>query len=310
MKKSIQSLIGVALVAIFLTGCGQVVEVPPAHVAKKSTPSGLQEGIIPPSKIRLPFCFFPGQICQNLILSEAPDYGVKEEMTIFMPKDKLNLTVDVRGVFSISSDESNVEKIFSRITAESIDDRVSIIRMTRVYKTYGAPVVRSAVRSVIRKYSIMEVMENSENISQELAKVVREKLKTTPISTIRFGLADLQPPKVIVDAQEAATKREIEIRQAEANKLVLLKEAEAALEVAYKQQEVDLKEAETQVLVAKKLAEGVSPAWIAQRGIKAIEKLENGNHVILMPTEAFNNPAVMMGVMNKSLSRAPMQGGQ
>ena len=36
-----------------LSGCGTAVEVPPAHVGKLSTESGLQEGIIHPSKFRL-----------------------------------------------------------------------------------------------------------------------------------------------------------------------------------------------------------------------------------------------------------------
>jgi hypothetical protein len=283
-----------------LTGCGKVVEVPAAHVGKKSTESGLQEGIIPPSKFRLKgFCW----TCDNLILCEASDYPVKETMKIFMPKDKLNLDVDVRGIFSISASESNVEKIFARIPAEPVNDRVSKISMKRVYATYGSPIVREAVRTIITRYTIMEVMENRDAISQELVGLVTKRLRTTPLTTMRFGLADVQPPAIIVKAQEAATKREIEIRQAEADKMVRLKEAEANLEVATKQQQVDLKEAETQVLVAQKLAQGVSPAWALQRGMKVLEKLENGNHVILLPMEAFKNPALMMGIANKAFSK-------
>ena len=307
MKKALIALF-LGVFVLELAGCGgPVVEIPPAHVAKKSTPSGLQEGIIPPSKIRLDkFC----RICDSLIIAEASDHGVKETMTIFMPQDKLNMKVDVRGVFSISSNEANVEKIFARISAEPISKRVSLISMNKVYNTYGAPVVREAVRTVMTKYTIMQVMENRDAISQELAKMVRQRLAATPISVIRFGLADVQPPEVIVKAQEEATKREIEIRRAEADKMVKLKEAEAALEVAKKQQEVDLKEAETQVLVAKKLAEGVSPAWIAQRGLKVLESLKDGNHVIVLPTTAFQNPAVMLGAMNSAFSKAPVNGGK
>jgi regulator of protease activity HflC (stomatin/prohibitin superfamily) len=287
-------------VVLGLTGCGEVVEIPPAHVGKKSTPSGLQEGIIPPSKIRFDFFCW---ICDNIILAEASDYGVKETMKIFMPKDKLNVDLDVRGVFSVSNNEQNVEQVFARLTAQKISDRVSKISMSEIYKTYGEPVVREAVRTVVTKYSIMQVMENRESISLELSKEVRKRLKTTPITTVRFGLADVQPPSVIVTAQEAAKKREIEIQQAEADKQVKLKEAEAALEVAIKQQEVDLKEAETQVLVNKKLAEGVTEAWVTQRSLKVLEKLQNGNNVILIPTEAYKNPATMIGIMNKALNK-------
>ncbi|TSC68681.1 MAG: Band 7 protein, partial [Parcubacteria group bacterium Gr01-1014_70] len=75
-----------AVLFSFLTACGHSVEVPPAHVGKLSTPSGLQEGIIPPSKLRLDtWCI----TCDSLILVEASDHPIKESMEIFMPKDKI-----------------------------------------------------------------------------------------------------------------------------------------------------------------------------------------------------------------------------
>ncbi|MFC1802183.1 SPFH domain-containing protein [Patescibacteria group bacterium] len=299
--KKLFGILFFVIIAVSLSGCfGEVVEIPPAHVGKLSTSSGLQQGVIPPSKIRLDaFCV----VCDSIILAEASDHGVLEKMKIFMPKDKLNVILDVRGVFSVSSKEANVEQVFARLTANPVSKRVSLIPMTKIYLTYGQPVIREVVRTVVTKYSIMEVMENRDAISLELAKTVREKLNSTPITTIRFGLADVQPPDVIVNAQEATKKREIEIQRAEADKMVKLKEAEAALEVAMKQQEVDLKEAETQVLVNKKLAEGVTSAWVTQRSLKVLEKLQDGNHVILLPTEVYKNPATIIGVMNKAMSK-------
>ncbi|KOR32472.1 hypothetical protein TI05_07075 [Achromatium sp. WMS3] len=284
---------------LLLNGCGQVAEIPPAHVGKLSTPSGLQKGIIYPSKIRLSsFCV----TCDNLILAEASDYPVKESMQIFMPKDKLNLQVDVRGTFSISNDPQNIDNIFARIPAQPINDRLSKITTMQVYVTYAQPIVRETVRSVITRYDIMQIMSNRDVISQELAKLVSKRLQGTPITTIRFGLADMQPPQVILEAQEAAKKREIEIQRAEADKLVKLKEAEAAYEVALKQQQVDLKEAETQVLVNQKLSEGVNSAFVAQRALRILEKLaESNNKVIFLPTEALSNPAILLGPINQSL---------
>jgi regulator of protease activity HflC (stomatin/prohibitin superfamily) len=173
--------------------------------------------------------------------------------------------------------------------------------MNKVYATYAQPVIREAVRSVITQYNIEQIMENRDAVSQKLTQIVREKLKSTPIQIIRFGLANVQPPQVIVDAQEAAKKREIDIQQAEADKLVKIKEAEGRLEIAKKQQQVDLYEAETQVLVQKKLDKGVTPAYIAQRGLKALELLaQSNNKVILLPTEALTNPAIMVGVMQEA----------
>lgn len=300
MQKFLTLAVCVGLL-LFICACGHPVEVPPAHVGKLSTPSGLQEGIIPPSKIKLDtWCV----TCDSLILVEASDHPIKESMEIFMPKDKLNLLVEVRGTVSITAEEENVEKVFARVSAEATDDeRVRLIQIETVYVVYGEPVIREAVRSVVINYEIAQVMQNRDAISQELTGIVREKLKASPLTVPQFGLADIQPPKVIVAAQEAAKEREIAIDRAEADKQVKLKEAEANLAVAFKQQEVDLKEAETQVLVDKKLAEGVSPAFIAQRSLKVLEILAaSENKVFFLPTEAMQNPAIIMGSVNEGFN--------
>ena len=298
------TIVATLVVASFtLAGCGDQVEVPPAHVGKLSTESGLQDGIIQPSKFRLEgLCIN----CDSLILVEASDYGTKESMKIYMPKDQLNLDVDVRGVFTISAEEDNVEKVFARVPADPVENstRIRLIPMTKVYDIYAQPVIRETVRSLLTNYTIAQVMENRDAISAELAAEVRKRLSATPITTIRFGLADIQPPEVIVLAREKAKEREIAIQQAEADKLVKLKEAEAALEVAIKQQEVDLQEAETQVLVNQRLAEGVNEAFVTQRWLKIMAELAANpdGRIIILPYEAMKNPSILMGTFNQSVN--------
>lgn len=299
------------LATLVAVGCGQAVEVPVAHVGKVSTASGLQQGIIQPSRFRLDACM---SNCDALILVEASDHGIKEVMQVFMPRDTLNLTVEVRGTVSISADEKNVEKIFKRMPAQEgkdTGDQIRTIKMNAVYATYGEPIIREAVRSAITKYSIVEVTANRERISQELLVLVKERLKSTPLDLREFGLADLQPPKVIVDAQEAAATREIAIQQAEADKQVRLKQAEGNLAVALKQQEVDLKVAETQVLVDKKLASGVSSAFIAQRSLVVLEQMaKSPNKVFIVPNDVFRNPALLMGITQRALEDNDKDGGK
>jgi regulator of protease activity HflC (stomatin/prohibitin superfamily) len=221
-------------------------------------------------------------------------------MRIFIPKDELNLELEVRGTFAISNNEENVNKVFARISPNKLSDRIYYIQMDTVYQTYAQPIIREAVRSIITNYTISEIMNNREAIGQELAQSVIEKLKNTPITSIYFGLADIQPPQVIVRAQESAKEREIAIKEAENEKMVSLKKAEAAYEVAVKQQEVDLKEAETQVLVNKKLTEGVNEAFVTQRALKVLASLaENENTVFFLPMEAMKNPSIMMGMLNR-----------
>ncbi len=287
-------VLSVIVTTLSVVACGTPVEVPPAHVGKLSTSSGLQQGIIQPSKLML------GDLCRNcdsLILAEASDGSIKEEMQIFMPQDQLNLKVEVRGTVAISPHEQNIEAVFARVPAAAIEgqSRVRLIRLPVVYSIYAQPIVREVTRGVITKYRIDHIMTNRDAVSQEVWATIREKLAKTPIAFTQFGLADVQPPDIIVKAQEAAKEREVGIARAEADKMVRMKQSEADYEVALKQQQVELKEAETQLLVDQKIS-NVSPAVIAQRSLRVMSEIaKSGNQVFVLPSEMFRSPAMLVG---------------
>lgn len=300
MNKNMIAVSSMAIIGM-MSGCGHPVEVPPAYVGKLSTPAGLEQRNIPPSKFRLNgLCI----TCDNLILVEVSDMPMKEPLEVYMPRDELMLAVDIRGIVTVSPSEENVEMIFSRVPAQATQDsRVLLIPGEKIYKTYAQNIIRETCRSVLTQYTIAEIMENREKVSQELFKTVHKALESSPIAPLRIGLANVVPPEVIVKAREAAKEREIAVQQAEADKQVKLKEAEAALEVAKKQQQVDLKEAETQVMVNQKLAEGVNEAFIRQRWLRIMEKIASNTdgRVIILPYEAIQNPALVMGTYTEAL---------
>jgi F0F1-type ATP synthase epsilon subunit len=286
-----------------LSGCfGEVVEIPTAHRGVISTGSGLQDEILPPSKLRLSsFC----RVCDNIILGEVSDYGKVESMQLYMPKDKLNITVETRGTFATSDEPADLKMIFGRVSPVPVRDRVSKVPANAVYETYAQQIIRDRVRSVIAKYDIATLMANREQVGAELRDEVRKALEGRPVKVLNFGLADIQPPEVIIAAEIKRKAREIAISEAEANKQIRLKDAEANLEVAVMQQAVELKEAETQVLVEQKLKEGFSQAYVAQRGLRILEQLAgSSNKVIFLPTEALNNPAVMIGGIETALEKS------
>jgi hypothetical protein len=296
-------ILGALALVSTLSGCfGEVAEVPTAHRGVLSTSAGVKEGIIPPSKMRLAtFC----RVCDNLILAEISDYNVKETMTLYMPKDRLNLTIDVRGTFATADDPEMLNMIFSRVSPTPVTDRVSKIDKMTVYNIYAQQIIRDRVRSVIAQYDIATVMESREAIGAEIREAVREALEGRPVSVLNFGLADLQPPKVILEAEIGRKTREIEINRAEADKEIRLRQAEANLEVAALEQGVALKEAETQVLVQQKLTAGFSEAYVAQRALNVLEAMAaSDNKVIFLPTEALSNPAIMIGAMQDALPGA------
>lgn len=286
-------------VSASLVSCGKLVDVPPAHVGKVKLASGIQDELKYPSTFRLP----PALTVRNeLILVETSHFAIEENIKLFMPEDKLNLTFDVRGTLFISPDQS--AEIFEKITARRSNEnsRVSLISANDVYSIYGKQLVRSKVRTIMSEYSIEDVMNKRSEINDQLAKEISGLFtsKKYPLGVIQFGLADIQYPPVIVQAQELAKEREVAIATAEAQKMVSLKEAEAALEVARKQQEIDLVEAETQVLVENKMSEAVSDAFVTQRSLKILDKMaDNSSKTFILPMEAFQKPEMLIGIYNK-----------
>lgn len=295
----LKKILAVAFVVFCLsaTGCmGARVEVPPAHYGKVVTSSGYQKGLISePKTFRLPYEFYNNT---RLVLVEGSDVGVSETMDVFMPKDKLGLKFDVRGTFAITSDEEKIEHIFQRVRPKPQDGNTNVLYVDfdDVYTIYGAPKLRTVARQVVTKYSTEELLVNMKAVSAELEKEVRESLKDTPIVVLNLDFANIQPPQVVIIAQEARKKREVEIDQADADKLVKLKEAEAAFAVAQKQQEVDLLEAETQVKVEGKLSESVTPAFVQQRMLKILDKAAEKGSLLIISEEVLRNPAALLGI--------------
>lgn len=291
----------IAIASIFMVSCGARVEVPIAHVGKIKTATGLMEGLKYPSTFRLPVGFTTKP---ELIIAETSHFAVSEQMSMFMPKDKLNLTFEVKATMFIDPDKS--EELFSKLNAiKTEENRVLLISAQDVYRTYGQQIVQSKVRTILSKYSIEDIMNTRETINTELSTEVSKMFtdKKYPIGVIQFDLADVKYPDVIIKAQELSKEREVQIQTAEAQKMVQLKEAEAQLEVAKKQQEIDLLEAETQVLVEQKMSEAVSDAFVTQRSLKILDKMaDNPSKTFLIPMEAFQNPSLMTGVYNKTLN--------
>ena len=271
--KSIAKITAAAFAMVMLTACGARVEVPPAHVGKVLTKNGYAPETIPPSKFRLPWCV---TYCDKLVVLQANDSGFQENMQIFMPDDKLNLTVEVRGTLSIPTEQKIVDQLYDRLVSTPTDDSdVNIITTAAVYETYGKQALRGVVRSEVTKYTIQDILENREVIGANIHAAVVEKLTetNTPIRITRFELADIQPPKVIVEAQQNAKEREIAIQKAEADARVAMVEAERALEIAKKNRLVEREKAEAIAEQNRIAAEAITPQLLEYRRLEVQERV-------------------------------------
>ena len=283
-------IIALLFILSSITACGTGVQVPPAHVGKVLTKNGYAPETIPPSKFRLPACFM---YCDRLVLLEASDSGFREPMKLFMPKDKLNLDIDVRGTLSIPTDSNTVDSIYDRVVAQPHEDSAtSIIKSNQVYKTYGQQALRGIVRSELSKHTIQEIIGNREVIGQNIHKAINDKLKATktPLVVSRFELADIQPPAVIVSAQEAAKQREIDVQKAEADAQVELTKAELALEIAKKDRLVEREKAEAIAEQNRIAADSITPEVLAYKKLETAQiiytRLAESSNTIIVPADS------------------------
>lgn len=298
----------VILLSIMIVGCGAKVEVPPAHVGKILGKNGYAPETIPPSKFRLPACL---AYCAQLVVLEASDQSFKESIVLFMPKDKLNLTIDLRGTMSVPADENTIDNLFGRLPAQVVKDGDyhSIITAGKVYSTYGRQALRGIVRSELVKYTIGDVLKNREAIGQNIHQAISEKLKSTetPLIISRFEMANVQPPKVIVEAQQKAKEREIAIQQAEADAKVELVKADRDLEIARKTRLVEKEKALAIAEQNKIAAKSITPQLLAYRKLEVAERvltaMANNQNSMIVPADMSG-----LGSLDEAASFAKMLG--
>lgn len=289
MKKFMTGVI--MAVALILTGCGERVEVPPANVGKIMTKDGYQENLIPTSKFRLPACL---AYCDRLVLLDVSDNSYSESLTIFIPEDKLNLGVTLRTTLSVNSRKS--EELFAALTPTSIEGSTSQIVNRTIYNTYASQIIQAEVREYLSQYSIAEIASSNEKVNSDirerLSKVLSER---TPFSVRYIGLTNIEYPKIITDAQEAAAERREAVQQEQAQLEISKVKLERELQEARLSRAIEKEKAETEAIAQRLLAESVDNRVLDLRRLENerlwIEKW-SGN----LPTTVLGDAVPMMNV--------------
>jgi len=244
MKKLIKPVL-LVLFALTVTACGQRVEVGPAEVGKIMTKDGYQEGMISTSKFRLPQCW---AYCDKLVVLDVSDQTKVNNMLIFMPEDKLNLSVGLQMTLSI--DTTKVESLFGTIPPTEEGGR-TIIKFDRIYSTYAENVIAAKTREYLTTFSIAKVASSRQKINSELRSILMEEFKnSTPFIVRNIGLK-ITYPKIITDAQENAAKRREQIQQEEAQLEISKVQLERQLQEARLQRQIDFEKAKGEAAAQK-----------------------------------------------------------
>ena len=301
-------MIGALLIGTLgVTACnpiGQKVEVPPASVGMVYGKNGYQGDVIPPSRFRLMPCFLN---CAKLVVIEAGDIGMKESMEVLMPKDNLIFGVDVRFTLAMEQEKDKVLTVFDRVVPTRLDSGNYGTTLQTIYSTYGESIVRNMVRSEMSKYTISEVANNQQRVSNELYQVVSNALSSTPLRIKQFGLADLRYPTAVKEAMDATAERKIAVERAEADAQVQIRQAQARLEVTRAEREADILAAQTISEANRILADGVTPEVIRYLELEVLKRMADNENAVFFPVEmlgsdALNNRVMRVGETNNKVN--------
>lgn len=257
-------LIAAIAFAALLTGCGKMVEVPPAHVGKVMTKDGYQENLIGTSKFRLAPCL---AYCDKLVVLDVSDKASVEDMSIFIPTDKLVLTVSVQTTLSLNPDKT--ESLFGTI-APNEEYGSAIIPWNKVYQTYAKQIVLTESREYLSKYSIAEIASSMEKVNSDLRVILTKAIADkTPFDVRYVGITKVEYPKIITDAQENAAQRREQIQQEEAQLQISKVRLERELQEARLQRQIDFEKAQGEA-AAQKVQREVVDARVLE-----LRRLEN-----------------------------------
>lgn len=296
----IRNVIGSLVIglSVLIAGCGERVEVPPGFVGKVMTKDGYQEGLIPTSKLRLAPCI---SYCDRMVIMDNTDKSYVEPMTVFIPADKLNITVDLRATLAV--DPKRAEPLFNKLPQAPSTDQLSVISGDSIYNTYGKQVLQAEVRSYLTKYSISEIASNGEKINADiqvlLSKVMGER---TPFNVRYAGLTNIKYPDIITQAQENSAKRREMIAQEEAQLEVSKVSLSRELQEAQMQRAIEKEKAETEAQAQQVLANAVDPRSLRIKELEIqkilAEKWDGGLPQTIMGGQAGGIPQMIMDLRN------------
>lgn len=258
-------IVFVFLFALILSGCGQMVEVPPAHVGKVMTKDGYQDGVIGTSKFRLAPCW---AYCDKLVVLDVSDKASVENLSIFIPADKLELSVDIQTTLSLNA--TKTESLFGTIAPQDDEEKGVLIPWEKVYVTYAKQIVLTESREYLSKYSIAEIASSMEKVNNDLRAILSKAIAArTPFDVRYVGITKVKYPSIITDAQENAAKRREQIQQEEAQLEISKVSLERELQEARLQRQIDFEKAQSEAA-----AQTVQREVVDDRVLK-LRKLEN-----------------------------------
>ncbi len=206
MKLSrLASLLLVLIACIHLSGCGRPITIPSGAVGRQLTTSGLESKVYAPGAMRLDWC--PIQACPSMVILHT---GLTTEevtvSTVFLPKSNVDLSdVKLALQFRVKPTVEAENEIYKNVTSVPSPDYHGIRDITShtVYQIYLQRIAPNVMISVLRDYTVEEVLSNVDKISEAVLKALQQGLKNQPIEVVEVGFPNGigHPPQEVLEAK-------------------------------------------------------------------------------------------------------------
>jgi len=276
MKKILSLAI---LTILMFSGCNE--QVPAGTKGKILGKNGWQPEVYPPSKVWVDatFTWTP----EKLFLIQTTTQKFVQPIKVLL-KDKLTLNAEIVFRGRVTTDEKVINALFNDMPMND-----NIVTTTEVYNTYGKMVVLNTAREVISNYNVDEVNTNYARITVELYNAIKPKLKGLPIEISDVTLGNIQYPKIVTEAIEAAKQRRMEIEKEQAQVQIELTKAKGREEVAKANYRVRMLEAKQIRDYNKMINSGLTKDLIELKKIEVqmeiAKNLKDNKNVIYMPID-------------------------
>tara|TARA_R100000656_G_scaffold90789_2_gene66026 strand:- start:1099 stop:1950 length:852 start_codon:yes stop_codon:yes gene_type:complete len=276
---------GMLAMALALVGCGREV-VPPAAKGKILSGDGYSVDVKETGKYWLYWW-------EDMVLLDTSTKTVGETVTVKMADD-LDLTFQVRFRTRIHGDAKVINAMFNDITHEDY-----WVTLPTVYSVYGRDVVTNVARTVVGKYETKDVSKNYGNINIELQAALRKAMEGSPLEVSNVTVANISWPKVITDAIEARSERELAIETEANSQAVKMVEKKNELELAQADYEIRMTKARAIRDENKVTAEGMNPMLLEYKRLETLETLGKAGNSVMIPVEGLVNPAMQLKLLGK-----------
>jgi len=254
-----------AIATVFMTGCGERVQVPPSFSGKIMTQNGYQKGMLGASAFRLDACL---NYCDKLVLLDKSDKAVSESIDIFMPEDKLVISVSINTALAVNPLKQDA--LFTSIppteTPDKEDGNTMTIAWKTIYDTYAKQIITSESREFLSKYSIAYLSSNLEAVTTLLRNHLTQVINARTPFVVRYaGLSNVKYPQIIITSQENTATRREQIQTEEAQLQISKVKLQRELQEAQLTRQIEIEKAQTAAAGNRAEAETITPALLERQ---------------------------------------------